>query len=143
MATPRNSQAHQKRVQKIAEDAANKIAADAPLEEDIVVVVEELPPGETRQVQRGRSSQAPRDTADAMLGAVAQSQKFVADGITRWIAMTTAPFGARAFSVEGFEAPFDARHLMQEGFRLAEEVLASQKEFALKIVEAMTPAKAA
>jgi hypothetical protein len=44
MATPRNSQAHQKRVQKIAEDAANKIAADAPLEEDVVVVVEELAP---------------------------------------------------------------------------------------------------
>ena len=47
MATPRSSQAHQKRVQKIAEDAATKIAADAPFEEDVLVVVEELPPGDS------------------------------------------------------------------------------------------------
>ena len=100
MATPRDSQAHQKRVQRIAEEAASKIAAEAPFEEDVVVMVEELPPGETPDTQLARS----------------------ADGTT---------------------APFDARHLMQEGFRLAEELLASQREFALRVVEAMTPAKAA
>ena len=102
MATPRSSQAHQKRVQKIAEDAATKIAADAPFEEDVLVVVEELPPGDS-----------------------------------------SAPISARATSVEAFPGAFDARHLMQEGFRLAEELLASQREFALRVVEAMTPAKAA
>ena len=102
MATPRSSQAHQKRVQKIAEDAATKIAADAPFEQDVLVVIEELPPGDS-----------------------------------------SAPFSARATSVEGFPGVFDARHLMQEGFRLAEELLALQREFALRVVEAMTPAKAA
>ena len=44
MATARHLQAHDKRVQQIAEQAADKIAADSPLEEDVVVVVEELPP---------------------------------------------------------------------------------------------------
>jgi hypothetical protein len=102
MATPRDSQAHQKRVQKIAEDAATRIAADAPFEEDVLVVVEELPPGGT-----------------------------------------ATPFSARASSVGGFQDVFDARHLMEEGFRLARELLASQREFTLRVVEAMTPAKAA
>ena len=62
MATPRSSQTHDKRVQKIAEDAASKIAADSPLEEEVVVVVEELPPGQSVRAQRG-AARTPRPTA--------------------------------------------------------------------------------
>jgi len=50
MATSRTQQSHIKRVEEIAEEAAAKIAADSPLEEDIIVTIEELPPGSSRQV---------------------------------------------------------------------------------------------
>jgi hypothetical protein len=143
MATPRNTQAHQKRVQQIAAEAAEKIAADAPLEEEVIVVVEELPPGEAVRTQRGRSEETDPDATETVLGMVAQTQKLAADGIGRWINLVTTPFGTSDASIEPFGGLFDPRHLMQETFRLAEELLASQKQFALKVAEALTPARAA
>jgi hypothetical protein len=144
MATARSSQAHDKRVQKIAEDAAAKIAADSPLEEEVVVVVEELPPGESARTQRSRSAQAAKDGAESMAGMVAQGQNFLAEYINRWIDLTSVPFGMPVASGEAaFGGFFDARRLTEQGFRLAEELLGSQKECALKVVEAMTPSKAA
>jgi hypothetical protein len=142
MATARSSETHQKRVQKIAEDAAGKIAADSPLEEEVVVVVEELPPGESARTRRSRSVQETTHGVESMVGIVAQGQKFVADSISRWIDMTSGPFGAPLASMDSVGV-FDPRHLVEASFRLAEEVLASQKQFALKLAEAMTPAKAA
>ena len=124
MATARSSQSHQKRVQQIATEAAEKIAAEAPLEEDVLVVVEELPPGELARTGSGRSK-TKSTTQDAPLEVVAQSQQVLAE------------------TMASFAAMFDARRLTTEGFRLAEEILASQKEFALKVVEAMTPSRAA
>ena len=120
MATARSSQAHNKRVQQIAAEAAEKVAADSPLEEEVIVVVEELPPGESPRAQRGRTAKTPR-SGEGVLGFAAQTQK----------------------SMETFGAWFDARHLTQETFRLAEGLLASQKEFALRVAEAMTRARAA
>ena len=58
MATSRTQQTHDKRVQQIAEEAAAKIAADSPLEEDIVVTIEELPP---------RAGREPADKAAAVV----------------------------------------------------------------------------
>ena len=50
MATPRTKQqTHTKRVEQIAEEAAAKIAADSPFEEDIIVTIEEVPPTVTRE----------------------------------------------------------------------------------------------
>jgi hypothetical protein len=43
MATPRVRQAHDRRVDKIAEEAAAAIASDSPVEEEVVVTVEERP----------------------------------------------------------------------------------------------------
>ena len=134
MATARSTQSHAKRVQQIAEEAAGKIAADAPLEEEVVVVVEELPPGEAPRTQRGRGSQAVTDPAETMVARAARGQQFVADAISRWIDTSSKPFDG---------AFFDPRRLTEQGFRFANELLASQKEFALKVVELMTPAKAA
>src|SRR6476620_4065550 len=85
LATARSSQAHDKRVQKIAEDAATKIAADSPLEEEVVVVVEELPPGQSAPMQRTRGTRTATDGADTMTEMVAQGQKFMAESISRWI----------------------------------------------------------
>ena len=143
MATARSSQAHQKRVQKIAEDAADQIAADAPFDEEVVVVVEELPPGESTRTQRGRTARTRPDVVDTFTGMLAQSQQLVADGINRWIdlarGISSTPVGATAT----FGGLFDARRLTEESFRFAAELLSSQKEFTLKVLEAMTPAKAA
>jgi hypothetical protein len=44
MATQRTRQTHQQRVETIAAEAADKIAAESPVEERVVVTVEELPP---------------------------------------------------------------------------------------------------
>jgi hypothetical protein len=49
MAASRTPQTHTKRVQQIAEEAASKIAADSPLEEDVIVTIEEVPPTAKRQ----------------------------------------------------------------------------------------------
>jgi hypothetical protein len=49
MATARTQQTHTERVQQIAEEAAANVAADSPLEEDVFVTIEELPPTATRR----------------------------------------------------------------------------------------------
>jgi hypothetical protein len=50
MATSRTKQqTHAERVEQIAEEAAAKIAADSPFEEDIIVTIEEVPPTATRE----------------------------------------------------------------------------------------------
>ena len=124
MATARSSQSHQKRVQQIATEAAEKIAAETPLEEDVLVVIEELPPGKLERTGSGRSTSRPKNQ-DAPREVVAQGQQLIAEAMASFAAM------------------FDARRLTTEGFRLAEEILASQKEFALRVVDAITPSKAA
>ena len=74
---------------------------------------------------------------------VAETQKLVADGMSRWIDLATAPFGTSVSSMEALGGLFDARRLTEEGFRLAEGLLASQKEFTLKVVEAISSKEAA
>jgi hypothetical protein len=143
MAAARTPQAHDKRVQRIAADAATKIAADSPLEEDVVVVVEELPPSQSARTQRSRSARTATDGADTMTEMAAQGQKFMAESINRWIDLTSGPFGMPLASGETFGGLFDLRHLTEEGFRLAEELLASQKQFAMKVVNAFASTKAA
>ena len=50
MATPRTKQqTHTERVEQIAEEAAAKIAADSPFEEEVIVTIEEVPPTATGQ----------------------------------------------------------------------------------------------
>lgn len=141
MATARNAQTHDKRVQKIADDAAAKIAADAPVEEEVVVVVEELPPGERTRTQRGSSATTGVEPATAMYSMLGQSQKLVADGISSWTELA-ARFAAGNGSTELFGGLFDPRRMTGEAFRLAEELVALQKEFTLKLVDAMSPARA-
>jgi hypothetical protein len=142
MATARSSQSHQKRVQQIVDDAAEKIAENSPLEEDVVVVVEELPPGDTRKTHRARST-TDESASAAMFEMVAQSQKLVADGVSRWIEMTTAHFGKPTGAMEIFGEFFDPRRLTEESFRLAEGLLASQKAFTMKVVDVFSAARAA
>ena len=48
MAAPRTQQAHQKRVQKIVDEAADKVAQSSPVDEEVLVTIEELPPEDER-----------------------------------------------------------------------------------------------
>jgi hypothetical protein len=143
VATARSSQAHDKRVRQIAADAAEKVAADSPVEEEVIVVVEERPPDEPAQTQRGRTGRTTNEAENAFVVMIAERQKLIAEGISRWIEMTTAPFGKGTEGMGTFGAVFDARHVTEEAFRLADGVVAAQKDFALKLVAAMTPAKSA
>jgi len=140
MATARSSQAHQKRVQKIAEDAASAIAAVSPVEEDVVVVVEETPIDDAAATERGLRSVS--DGAATVAGFVGQAQQVMADSITRWIDMTSGSGGSTP-SLAFLTGQFDARRVTEETFRFWEAVLDSQKQFALRVVDAMTPARAA
>jgi len=139
MATARSSQAHDRRVKKIAEDAASAIAADSPFEEEVVVVVEESPVGASAPTRR-QGAQVARDSVDSMAGVMAQTQQFMADSISRWIDMTSRPGGGSPISLDSWVSHFDPRRMTEETFRFAEELLASQKQFALRIAEVMTPA---
>jgi hypothetical protein len=142
MATARSSQSHQKRVQQIVDDAAEKIAETSPLEEDVVVVVEELPPSDTPTTKRARRT-TDESASDAILEALAEGQMLVADRISRWIELTTAPFGKPTGAMGVFGEVFDPRRITEESFRFAEELLASQKAFTMNVVEALSAARAA
>lgn len=142
MATARSAQAHQQRVKKIAEEAASAIAADSPVEEEVVVVVEETPPGADSPT-RSRGTRVEREGVDGVAGVMAQTQQFMADAISRWIDMTSMPAGGSLLSLDSWVGYFDPRHLTEQSFRFAEELLASQKQFALRVADALTPAAAA
>ena len=43
MATSRTQQAHQRQVDRIVAEAADKIAADSPVKEEVIVTVDEVP----------------------------------------------------------------------------------------------------
>ena len=60
MATSRIEQIHIKRVEQIAEEAAAKIAADSPFEEDVIVTIEEVPPTTNRPADEVATVPAPR-----------------------------------------------------------------------------------
>jgi hypothetical protein len=142
MATARTSQANQKRVQKIADDAARAIAAASPVEEEVVVVVEETPVDESAPTTRSLGTQAAKEGAATMAGLVGQAQQAMADSITRWVDMTAAPRGSTP-SIDSFMGRLDARRLTEETFRFWEQLLATQKQFAVRVVDVMTPARAA
>ncbi len=142
MATTRSTQAHDKRVKKIAEEAAAKVAADSPIEEEVVVVIEERPPGESNSTRRGDTAETKPEATSAVSSMMGQTQKLIADGVDRWTELA-APFVAGDVSPALFSGVFDPSYMTQEVFRLAEEVLALQKDFALKILDAMTPTRTA
>jgi hypothetical protein len=142
VATTRSTQAHDKRVQQIADEAAAKIAADSPIEEEVVVVVEERPPGESNRTRRGRTAEPEQEATSAAFSMVGQTQKVIADGVNRWTELA-APFIAGDVSPGLLSGAFDPNQMTREVFRLAEELLELQKDFALKILDAMIPTRTA
>jgi hypothetical protein len=75
---------------------------------------------------------------DAIVTGVKQTQELALSGVSLW-----ADIATKAFSASPFEAPSlkelaaKPRELLVSGFGLAEEILSSQKEFALKLVDSV------
>jgi hypothetical protein len=119
MAAPRTQHAHQKRVQKIVDEAADKVAQSSPIEEEVVVTIEELPPDE------GSS----RTSASTQLEGTRQLAQ---DATNAWLDITKS-----AFDPMQMARVWDPRAMVESSFRFAEELLALQKSFALKLADAM------
>ena len=81
---------------------------------------------------------------DAVIAGVKQSQEVAFSGLSLWL-----DFAGKAFTLPELESlPFvdqlpDPKSLVESSFGFAEELLGTQKDFALKVVDAVTPAKKA
>jgi hypothetical protein len=79
---------------------------------------------------------------DAVIAGVKQSQEVAFSGISLW-----ADFAGKAFSLPELESlPFvdqlpDPKAVVESSFGFTQELLATQKDFAFKVVDALTPAK--
>ena len=78
---------------------------------------------------------------DAVIAGVKQGQEVAFSGLSLWI-----DFAGKAFTLPELESlPFvdqlpDPKSLVESSFGFAEELLGTQKDFALKVVDAVTPA---
>ena len=79
---------------------------------------------------------------DAVIAGVKQTQELAFSGITMWV-----DFAGKAFSMPELDAlPFvdqlpSPKAVVESSFGFAEELLVTQKDFALKVVDVVTPAK--
>ena len=79
---------------------------------------------------------------DAVIAGVKQTQEVAFSGITMWV-----DFAGKAFTLPELDAlPFvdqlpSPKAVVESSFGFAEELLVTQKDFALKVVDAVTPAK--
>ena len=78
---------------------------------------------------------------DAVIAGVKQSQELAFSGISLWIDLA-----GKAFTMPELEAlPFvdqlpSPKTIVESSFGFAEELLGTQKDFAIKVVDAMAPA---
>jgi hypothetical protein len=81
---------------------------------------------------------------DAVIAGVKQSQELAFSGISLWI-----DFAGKAFTMPELDSlPFvdqlpSPKAVVESGFGFAEELLGTQKDFAMKVVDAVTPKKPA
>jgi hypothetical protein len=79
---------------------------------------------------------------DAVIAGVKQGQEVAFSGISLWV-----DFAGKAFTLPELESlPFvdqlpSPKAVVESSFGFAEELLGTQKDFALKVVDAVTPAK--
>ena len=83
---------------------------------------------------------------DAVIAGVKQGQEVAFSGISMWM-----DFAGKAFTLPELESvPFvdqfvdqlpNPKAVVESSFGFAEELLVTQKDFALKLVDAMAPAK--
>lgn len=90
-----------------------------------------------------KTTEATSAFTDAIVSGVKQSQDLVLSGISAWVDLTGKAFSSP--KIEGL--PFmdsmpNPREFVEASFGLFEELLATQKEFAFKLADAV-PAKSA
>jgi hypothetical protein len=79
---------------------------------------------------------------DAVIAGVKQGQEVAYNGITMWM-----EFAGKAFTMPELDSvPFvdqlpDPKAVVESSFGFAEDLLGTQKDFVLKVVEVMPPAK--
>jgi hypothetical protein len=79
---------------------------------------------------------------DAVIAGVKQGQELAFSGISLWI-----DFAGKAFTTPEIDSlPFvdslpTPKAVIESSFSFAEELLSTQKDFAIKVVEAVTPKK--
>jgi hypothetical protein len=79
---------------------------------------------------------------DAVIAGVKQGQEVAFNGITMWM-----EFAGKAFTLPELDSvPFvdqlpDPKAVVESSFGFAEDLLGTQKDFVLKVVEVVTPAK--
>jgi hypothetical protein len=79
---------------------------------------------------------------DAVIAGVKQGQEVAYNGITMWM-----EFAGKAFTMPELDSvPFvdqlpDPKAVIESSFGFAEDLLGTQKDFVLKVVEVITPAK--
>ena len=79
---------------------------------------------------------------DAVIAGVKQGQEVAYNGITMWM-----EFAGKAFTMPELDSvPFvdqlpDPKAVVESSFGFAEDLLGTQKDFVLKVVEVVTPAK--
>ena len=79
---------------------------------------------------------------DAVIAGVKQGQEVAYNGITMWM-----EFAGKAFTLPELDSvPFVdqlpyPKAVVESSFGFAEDLLGTQKDFVLKVVEVMTPAK--
>jgi hypothetical protein len=79
---------------------------------------------------------------DAVIAGVKQGQELAFTGISIWI-----DFAGKAFSMPEMDSmPFvdslpSPKAIIESSFGFAEELLSTEKDFAIKVVDALTPAK--
>ena len=75
---------------------------------------------------------------DAIVTGVKQTQELALSGVSLWADVASKAFNAAPFEAPNFkDLAAKPRDLLVSGFDLAEEILASQKDFALKLVDSV------
>jgi hypothetical protein len=85
-----------------------------------------------------KTADATSAITDAFVTSVKQGQEIAFSGITAWVDLTTKAFSLP--KVEGLpfaDAIPNTREIVEAGFGFAEELLATQKEFAVKLVDSI------
>jgi hypothetical protein len=77
---------------------------------------------------------------DAIVSSVKQGQELAFSGISAWVDLTGKAFAfPKSDSLPFVSSLPNPRELVEAGFGLAEELLATQKEFAIKVADAVAP----
>ena len=85
-----------------------------------------------------KSTEATSALTEAIVSGVKQSQELAFNGITAWVDLTGKAFTAPNTDALPFvESLPNPRDMIESSFGLFEELLATQKEFAIKVVDAV------